>query len=206
MRKYIVEFIGTFLLVFFGCSAALLNAGPMGQLMVGLGLAGIIYAGGHISGAHFNPAVTLSVWLRGKCPSGDVIPYLISQLTGAVLAALTAVYFRGVSQSMRSDEVAKVFLAEVLGSFVLAWVILNVATAKANEGNSFYGLAIGGTVAALSFALGDVSGAAFNPAMALGGWVIGGINGSALWIYMVASFLGGAIAAQVFKLVKAQGD
>lgn len=206
MNKYIVEFIGTFFLVLtIGCAAVLRNAGEGGMLAplaIGSALMVMIFAGGHISGAHFNPAVTLAVFLRGKCPIGDVGPYMIAQVAGAALAAAIVLFLRGTgtTEPLKPD-VAKALLVELLYTFALAYVVLNVATAKGTSGNSFYGLAIGFTVMAGAFAVGPISGGVFNPAVAVGLTIMGASSVINIWIYLVANFAGGALAAVVFKFL-----
>lgn len=202
MNKYLVEFIGTFFLVLtIGCSV--IGGAVPAPLAIGMALAVMIYAGGHISGAHYNPAVTLAVTLRGKCAMGDAVPYMIFQVIGAAAAAF-AVKFLYASKvaAMKAAapiEVAPSLVAEFLFTFALAWVVLNVATSKDNDGNSFYGLAIGMTVLAGAFSVGGISGGAFNPAVAIGAALMGLLDFSQIWIHLVADFAGGAVAAIAFK-------
>ena len=203
MNKYIAEFIGTFFLVLtIGCTVILSGAGVVPPLAIGAALMVMIFAGGHISGAHYNPAVTLGVWIRGRIPMADVIPYWVAQILGACLAALAVSYLHGgeavKAASVNSGHAA---LAELLYTFALVYVVLNVATAKANAGNSFYGLAIGFTVMVGAFAVGGVSGGAFNPAVAVGISVMGLAAWSKLWIYLIANFAGGAAAGLTFKFL-----
>jgi len=201
MNKYIVEFIGTFfLLLTIGCAVIIGGAGISAPLAIGSALMVMIYAGGHISGGHYNPAVTLAVWIRGRCPTADVVPYWVAQLLGAVVASLVLENFRGehTSTAMKLSP-GPALLAEFLFTFALAYVVLNVATAKANSGNSFYGLAIGFTVLAGASAVGSVSSAAFNPAVAVGISLMKLSAWSNLWIYLVANFGGGAAAGLLFK-------
>src|SRR6266853_574879 len=160
MNKYIAELIGTFFLVLtIGCTVIGHGAGPIAPLAIGSALMVMIFAGGHISGGHFNPAVTLGVWLRGKCEAKDVAPYMIFQIMGAVLAAFV-VHFLKARAPVAPLQPATVpaFLAELLFTFALVYVVLNVATAKGTSGNSFYGLAIGFTVVAGAFSVGNISG------------------------------------------------
>jgi aquaporin Z len=208
MNKYIVEFIGTFFLVLtIGCAAVLGHAGEGGMfapLAIGSALMVMIFAGGHISGAHYNPAVTLAVYLRGKCPVADVGPYMLAQVAGAVLAAGIVLFLRGTGAPPPGPLkliVAKALLVEFLYTFALATVVLNVATAKGTSGNSFYGLAIGFTVLAGAFAVGPISGGVFNPAVALAIVIMGVTSWTSIWIYLVANFAGGALAAVVFKML-----
>jgi len=201
MKKYVTELIGTFFLVLtIGCTVIGGGAGVIPPLAIGSALMVMIFAGGHISGAHYNPAVTLGVWLRGRCDTKDVAPYMVSQIVGALLAALVVKFLKGnVPVTAMNPEVGPALLAEFLFTFALAYVVLNVATAKATGGNSFYGLAIGMTVLAGAFAVGGISGGAFNPAVAVGASAMGLFSWANLWIYLVANFLGGAAAALTFK-------
>jgi aquaporin Z len=203
MNKYIAEFIGTFFLVLtVGCTVIPGAAGVIAPLAIGASLMVMIFAAGHISGAHFNPAVTLAVFLRGKCEAKDVIPYWIAQVAAAAVAALVAVFLCGKNGTpMEITNVPAAFAAEFIFTFALAFVVLNVATAKATENNSFYGLAIGMTVMVGAFAVGAISGGAFNPAVAVGASVMRLVNLSQIWIHVVADLAGGAVAAFTFKIV-----
>ena len=201
MNKYIAELIGTFFLVLtIGCTVIGNGAGAFAPLAIGSALMVMIFAGGHISGAHFNPAVTLGVWLRGKCESKDVAPYMIFQIIGAVLAALAVKYLKGGTVvTPLQPATVPALLAEFLFTFALVYVVLNVATAKGTSGNSFYGLAIGFTVLVGAFSVGNISGGAFNPAVAVGISVMGLSSWPNIWIYFAADFVGGAAAAATFK-------
>ena len=203
MNKYITEFIGTFFLVLtVGCSVVIGGAGVIAPLAIGSVLMVMIYAGGHISGGHYNPAVTLGVFIRGKCPAKDVVPYWVSQIVGGVLAALVVGYLKGDIQVKPIVlRTGPALLAEFLFTFALVYVVLNSATSKDNSGNSFYGLAIGFTVLSGAFAVGGISGAAFNPAVAVGISVMGLSVWSNVWIYVVATLLGGLVAGLSFKLL-----
>lgn len=203
MKKYLAEFIGTFFLVLtVGCTVIGSPVGALAPLAIGSALMVMVYAGGHISGGHFNPAVTLGVWLRGKCDAKDVAPYMVSQFIGAVLAALVVKFFKaGIVVRPLQPVALPALLAEFLFTFALVYVVLNAATAKGTAGNSFYGLAIGFTVMVGAFSVGNLSGGAFNPAVALGISVLGLSTWSNIWIYLVADFLGGAAAAGAFKTV-----
>ncbi len=196
MNKYLTEFIGTFFLV--------MGAAMGGAVGASLALMIMVYAGGHISGGHYNPAVTLAVWMRGKIEMNDAIMYWAFQIAAAISASLLIVYFfqDGIASEcadLPSTNI-KAMVAELLGTFALAYVVLNVATAKGNLGNSFYGLAIGGTVLAMATALGKFSGGAFNPAVAIGLCVTKAICWQNIWIYLVGCLGGGALAAIIFSL------
>jgi aquaporin Z len=202
-RKWIVEFIGTFFLVYvIGC-VSLQDHVLLGPLAIGASLMVMIFAGGHISGGHYNPAVTLGVWIRGACSALEAGLYLFAQVIGAIVAALAAGFLLGHGSSPAASTVtaAQVMLAEALGTFALVYTVLNVAAAPATAGNSFYGLAIGFTVFAQAVAVGKVSGGAFNPAVAIGVAVLGLANGANLWIYWLSEFVGAGVAALFFLVV-----
>lgn len=203
MNKYLVELIGTFFLVLtVGCTVLAGGTGVIPPLAIGAALMVMIFAGGHVSGGHYNPAVTLGVWVRGRCDTKDVGPYMVSQVIGASLAAAAVKYLRQSAQiTPMVPAVGPVLLAEFLFTFALVFVVLNTATAKGTSGNSFYGLAIGMTVMTGAFAVGDISGGAFNPAVAVGISIIGLSAWSNLWLYLVANFLGGYAAALAFKAI-----
>ena len=172
----------------------------MAPLAIGSVLMVMIYAGGHISGAHYNPAVTLAVWLRGRCSTQDMPIYMIVQaIAGAVAAALVLFLKSGAEISAGSPEIVPALLVEFLFTFAFAYVVLNAATSKNTEGNSFYGLAIGFTVLAGAYAAGNISGGAFNPAVAVGITVMGLSSINNIWIFLVANFLGGATAGLLFN-------
>src|SRR5207237_6351533 len=171
MNKYIAEFIGTFFLVLtVGCTVIGAGSRVIAPLAIGAALMVMVFAGGHISGGHYNPAVTLGIFIRGKLQSADVVPYWIAQLTGAAVAALLVnkVLRAGVAVTPIALHVGPALLAEFLFTFALVYVVSRAATAEGTSGNSFYGLAIGMTVMTGAFAVGDISGGAFNPAVALG--------------------------------------
>ncbi|MES1215719.1 MAG: aquaporin [Bacteroidota bacterium] len=197
MKKYITEFIGTFFLVL---TIGLTNG--VNPLAIGAVLMVMIYAGGHISGGHYNPAVTLAVLIRKRISTSDALVYMGSQVAGGLIAALIVSVFREDLPVEASQPlvISKAIIAEVLGTFALAYVVLNVATAKANAGNSYFGLAIGFTVMAMAYGLGQYSGGAFNPAVAVGASVMKMFEWSNIWIYVIGCFAGGALAALVFKI------
>jgi aquaporin Z len=202
-RKLIVEFIGTFFLVYVVGCVSLQEHVLLGPLAIGASLMVMIFAGGHISGAHYNPAVTLGVWIRGACSTVEAGFYLVAQVIGAIVASLAAVFLlgHGSSPAASTVSVAQVMMAEALGTFALVYTVLNVATAPATSGNSFYGLAIGFTVFTQAVAVGKISGGAFNPAVAIAVAVLGLANGANLWIYWLSEFLGAGIAAVFFLVV-----
>jgi aquaporin Z len=203
MNKYITEFIGTFFLVLtIGCTVIPGAPGVIPPLAIGAALMVMIFAGGHVSGAHYNPAVTLAVFIRGRCPAKDVVPYWLAQIVAAVAAAFTAMFLFGKSGTpMEIANVPQALTAEFLFTFALAYVVLNSATAKGTSGNSFYGLAIGMTVMVGAFSVGAISGGAFNPAVAVGIGLMKLVNFSQIWIHLSADLVGGLLAAIVFKII-----
>ena len=196
MNKYITEFIGTFFFVLtIGC-AVLGELGNFAPIAIGCALMVMVYAGGHISGGHYNPAVTLGVFIRGKCSASDIVPYWIAQLAGAAAAAFAVMYLRSAAVPEAANPVENkllAFVAEFLFTFALVYVVLNVATAAANAGNSYFGLAIGFTVMAGAFAVGNISGGAFNPAVAVGGAIMKLFSFQEIWVHIAAE-LAAAVA------------
>jgi aquaporin Z len=201
IRKMVVEFIGTFVLVF-TVGAAVRSGAALAPLAIGGALMVMVYAGGHISGGHYNPAVTLAVLIRGRIDRGDAFRYWIAQLAGGLLAALVV---RAVVTASQAHAVAPVghgmasaLVVELLFTFALAYVVLNVATSKDSPENSYYGLAIGSTVMVGAVAVGGISGGAFNPAVVVGGATMGLFASSTL-IYLVAQLIAGAGAGLAFR-------
>jgi len=212
--KLVVEFIGTFFLVFtVGMTVKSPDAAALAPLAIGSALMIMVYAGGHISGGHYNPAVTLGVALRGKISWADAVPYWIAQFIGGVAAAAAVSFIKATAvgglpapAGAAAYTIPAQLLVEFLFTFALVYVVLNSATAKGTEGNSFYGLAIGFTVVVGAFAAGPVSGGAFNPAVAVGAAAMDIASWEGIWIPLAADFLGGAVAAIVFKAFDMGGD
>src|SRR6476620_10697036 len=191
MNKYAAEFIGTFFLVLtVGCTLIGNGAGAFAPLAIGSALMVMVFAGGHISGGHFNPAVTLGVLMRGRLKPVHAVPYIIAQVVAA--AVVTQLLRTGATVTPIAPKLVPALIAEFLFTFALVYVVLNAATADGTSGNSFYGLAIGMTVMTGAFAVGDISGGAFNPAVAVGISVMGISSWSNLWIYLLADFAAGA--------------
>jgi aquaporin Z len=202
---YLTEAVGTFFLVL-TVGLTVLQGTPLAPIAIGSALMVMVYMGGHVSGAHYNPAVTLAVWLRGKLPARDVVPYWVAQLVGAVLAALVvyALTGRTFAPAPGPDVGAgRALLVEGLFTFALALVVLNAATSRLTEGNSFYGLAIGFTVLVGAFAGGAISGGAFNPAVGVGPALVDAALGGGtlrhVWLYLVGPLAGAAVAAALFR-------
>lgn len=201
MKKLVVEFIGTFFLVF----VAMMTGNP---LAIGAVLMVMVYAGGHISGAHYNPAVTLAVSIRKKISPAEAASYMIVQIIAGFAAAFIAFYFLHPNfkapAPMANINILKPAFIETIFTFALAYVVLNVATHSKTAGNSFYGLAIGFTITAAAFTGGAISGGAFNPAVGIGPVLIDTFlnHGNSLahvWLYVICPFLGAAIAALLFN-------
>jgi aquaporin Z len=210
MKKPLVEFIGTFFLVS-TVGNTVLDPGSVGDLApiaIGAILMTMIFAGGHISGGHYNPAVTLAVLLRGKCPLKEAITYWAAQIFAALVAAAVVLFLKGYPPAPAPVEFhpARALVAEFIGTFALAFVVLNVATAKGTEGNSFYGLAIGFTVLAQAFAVGPISGGAFNPAVATGISTLGLVSWTNFWVYLIGDLGGSALAALAFFYTNPKPD
>ncbi|HZW99660.1 MAG TPA: MIP/aquaporin family protein [Trueperaceae bacterium] len=210
MRAYLMEFIGTFFLVF-TIGLVVIQGVAMAPLAIGFALMVMVYAGGHVSGGHYNPAVSLGAVLRGALPMRELLPYWISQVLGALVAAWIARVVAGGAFTVAPGPDAgwlPALLTEFLFTFALVMVVLASATAKDTNGNSFYGLAIGGTVAVGAFAGGAISGGAFNPAVGIGPIVVDAFAGGGvgqLWLYIVGPLLGGVLAAAVFPLLHPEG-
>ena len=197
--KLIVEFIGTLFL----CLVVVLSGNA---LAAGVTLMIMIYAGGHISGGHFNPAVTTSVFLRGKISKAEAIQYLIAQGSAAIAAVILALIWKDSSPVMGNFTFklfSRALCGEILGTFALTYVVLNMATTKALEGNQFYGAAIGLTVFAMASTF---TGAAFNPAVALTQAIGGGGSGMVIITCLIGATIGAFASAYVVNILQAKAD
>ena len=208
LKKYIVEFIGTFFLVLTYCMAIFGKvSADLQPVAVGTILMGLTYSMGYFSGGQFNPAISLAVFLRGKITLKEMGFYIAAQFIGSGVAAVTTAVLIAAKPTVAPMVTPQYFsmgsalLAEVLGSFALVWVVLNVATSKSLEGNNFYGLAIGFTVTGLMFTLGSVSGSAFNPAIAVASGIAHLSSWNTLWIYLLGGFGGAALATMAYRYV-----
>ena len=204
MKKIIVEFIGTFFLVL-TIGLAGINPGidALVPLVIGSVLMVMVYAGGHVSGAHYNPAVTIAAAIRGACKRSEVVPYITAQVFGALAAGLVVGFFRyeEVAAPITFNSIPALLTAEFLFTFALCYVVLNVATSKSTNGNSYYGLAIGFTVMVGVFCVGPISGGVFNPAVAVGLISQNILSIGSAWLYFLAQFAGAVLAAFVYKVV-----
>ena len=200
-RKYVVELIGTFFLVF-TVAVSSLSRSTFTPLAAGAALMVMVYAGGHISGGHYNPAVTMAALWRRRIGLADAGAYWIVQLAAGLIAGFVAhaVVNPGSVATLHPTgrNVAAVALVEFVFTFALCYVVLNVATSKDQVDNSFFGLAIGFTVLAGAFAAGGISGGAFNPAVSLGAAAGGLFAWSTLWVYIVVQAVAGIAAGLTF--------
>ena len=209
MKKYLTELIGTFFLVFTVCLAAGGNA-SVPPLAIGASLMVMVYMGGPISGGHYNPAVSIAALLGGKLPGRELVPYLVAQFAGSIVAAWVGFWILRHPFAPEPAPTAtgmQALAVEFLYTFALCLVVLNVATSKRSAGNSYFGLAIGFTVLVGAFAGGPVSGGAFNPAVGLGPILVNAIEAKGsfgnAWLYIVGPCLGAVAAAQVFNFQEA---
>jgi len=203
--KLLTEFVGTF--IFLTAIALSGNAGAFAPLAIGLTLMAMVYMGGHVSGAHYNPAVTFGLWLRRAIPASTMGLYWLAQLVAGVLAFVLAYLVAGKTGGIQPGAGVNAMSAtavEILFTTALVLVVLNVAATRETAGNSYYGLAIGVTVAAGAFTVGPISGAAFNPAVGIGATFIAAVSSqgtwSDLWFYIVGPLAGAAIGAAIHWL------
>jgi aquaporin Z len=202
----LTEFIGTFFLVLVVALVVSANPiSPVAGLAVGLTLAALVYMGGHISGAHYNPAVSLAVLLRGKLAPAEMGAYWGVQLVAGILAACVGAYLSGATVAQIGGmAMPQALVAEILFTFALALVVLNVAVSAGTQGNPYFGLAIGLTLAGAAVAVGGISGSILNPAVGIGlavaNILMGGGTFGNSWIYVVGPLVGGALAAGVFGM------
>ncbi len=203
--RLLTEFVGTF--VFLSVIALSGPAGALAPLVIGLALAAMVYMGGHVSGAHYNPAVTFGLFLRGVITPPTMGLYWLTQLAAGMLAFWFAFLLTGHSGGIHPGAGVYWYTAvaaELVFTAALVLVVLNVAATKETAGNSYYGLAIGFTVAVGAFSVGPISGAAFNPAVAFGATAGAALfqqgSWSDLWIYLVGPLLGAAIGAGIHIL------
>ncbi|MCR5260822.1 MAG: aquaporin [Candidatus Gastranaerophilales bacterium] len=207
LKKYVVEIIGTFFLVFTVASAVLMAGdGVIAPISIGFALMIMVYAGGHISGGHYNPAVSLAAAIRGALEWKQILPYWISQAIGAAVAVLLASRFAEIPETAAAPEaITALVVGEFLFTFALCYVVLQVATSKKTEGNSYYGFAIGATVTVGAFAVGGIlCPGAFNPAVALGLNLMHAVTCKAACIIAATNLVAGACAAITYKFVNSE--
>lgn len=202
-RKYLVEFIGTFFLVFTVISAVTFGAeGVIPPIVIGFALMIMVYAGGHISGGHYNPAVSLAAAIRGALPVKQIIPYWISQILGAAAASVITIPFAIDPPTFEccAYNPISMIIGEFLFTFALCYVVLQTATSRYLDGNSFYGLAIGSTVTVGAFAVGGtLCYGAFNPAVAVGLGMLHITCWNCIAITITANIIAAIAAAFVYK-------
>jgi aquaporin Z len=207
MNRYLTELVGTFFLVL-AIGLSVIGEAHLAPIAIGGMLMVMVFMGGHVSGAHYNPAVSLAVFIRGKIGFIDMIMYWVFQLIGAIAAATIArwvIMGKGIcAEPISTNHVAAALVFEFLITFALALVVLNVATAKGTSGNSFYGLAIGFTVVAGAIASDHISAGAFNPAVGVAITLMG-VPARDIWIYVVGPLAGAVAAAGFFRVQNPQG-
>ena len=202
LHKLIAEFIGTFFLALTICTAAVHgSAGEYAPFAIASTLMVMIYGLGHVSGAHFNPAVTVGIWLRGACEKDEVAPYIAVQVIAGAAAALVSANLLITDPSVTALELdmTQTIGAEFLYTFALVFVILNVATSEATAGNGYYGAAIAFVVLAGALTVGGISGGSFNPAVTGALFTSGAIEAADIWMHLVPQLVAGVVAAQAFK-------
>ena len=206
MKNYVTEFVGTFFLVL-TIGLTVLQGSQFAPLAIGASLMIMVYAGGHVSGGHYNPAVSLAAMLRGALAKSEYVPYVVSQILGATAAAFVARMILGKTFAPTPGDghsAMHALIIEFLFTFALCYVVLGSAVSKKTQGNSFYGLAIGFTIVVGAFAGGAISGGAYNPAVGIGPTIlnatVGGGSWSALWIYIVGPLAGAVVAASMFGM------
>lgn len=205
MGKYLVEFLGTFFLVLTVCLTAVFATNALAPLAIAAVLMAAIYAGGPVSGGHYNPAVSLAARLSQKLPPLDFLRYLLCQCSAAV-AALYLASFLLPHEPLTALNLTPIraAVAEALFTFLLAFVVLNVATVKAVAGNSYFGLAIGLVVLAGALAVGAISGGAFNPAVSLALALGGALRMPDLAAHLAGQCAGAFLAAGAFRAIHAR--
>ncbi len=206
LKKYLVEAIGTFFLVMtvICCSYSAQGLAPLAIAGV---LIAIVYAGGHISGGHYNPAVSIAACIRGALPLKQFIPYAVAQCLGGIIAVWIFYLMIGQIQVFRPSDfqVVPLLTAEILFTFALCYVVLQTATVKETNGNSYFGFAIGITVLAGAVAVGGTFCAgAFNPAVALSVGMVNAVSWKLAGLTILANIIGGILAALAFKLTYAE--
>ena len=203
LKKCLVEFIGTFFLVFtIGCALFPNASGSFPPMAIGFVLMVMVYAGGHISGGHYNPAVSLAAAIRGALNWRNFVPYLIAQFTGGVLAALLAGYIVAIPPyaNETSFSMIPMIICEFLFTFALCYTVLHTATSEDNRGNSYFGLAIGSIVLVGLLATAGTCYGAFNPAVAVGVFTMGITKVKLILATILTNFVAGAAAAGVYKI------
>lgn len=202
LKKCLVEFIGAFFLIFtVGCTVFSGGEGVIPAIAIGFVLMVMVYAGGHVSGGHYNPAVSFAAAVRGALPWKDMVPYWVAQLLGGVVAAYAVMDLVTVpAVTEETFDICGLVLFEFLFTFALCYVVLHTATDKDTEGNSFYGLAIGSTVLVGAFASAGICHGAFNPAVALGLLTMSAATAKVVGITALTNLVGGLAAGLVYKI------
>lgn len=203
LKKYLTEVVGTFFLVLTVFCCSFNSLGIAAPFAIATVLAAMVYAGGHISGGHYNPAVSLAACIRGALPVKQFIPYIIAQFLGGVVAVFTFYFLVGEKTVFVPADfnTCQLLVAEILFTFALCYVVLQTATVKKTEGNSYFGFAIGITVLAGALSVGGTfCSGAFNPAVALSAGIANALSWKLAGYTMLANVIGGILAAIIFKL------
>ncbi len=198
-KKLIAEFIGTFFLL-------LIVALTENPIAIGIGLTALVYMGGYISGAHYNPAVTLALFINKKITASGAGAYMLTQFIAAIFASYAYFLIHGnhfIPQMGKNSSFTSAFLIELLFTFLLASVVLHVAVTDKTKGNNYFGIAIGFTLGAAAFAGGTISGGAFNPAVGVGPLLFdithAANHGTSFLLYLLGPFIGGTLAGTLYK-------
>ncbi len=211
--KCLAEGVGTFVLVFCGTGAIVvdgLSGGQLGHVGValtfGLVVTAMVYTFGEVSGAHINPAVTIAFWAAGRFAARRILPYVGAQVLGAISASLLLRWLfpdaQGLGATVYAGPVAQALVLEAILTFVLMLVIIHVATGSREVG-TLAGIAIGATVALEALFAGQITGASMNPARSLGPALVGG-EMAGLWLYVVGPVAGGLLGVGVWQLTGSQ--
>lgn len=172
----------------------------MAPLAVGAVLGSLVFAGAHVSGAHYNPAVSLAVFLSSKLSLFTLIGYWVVQFIGAIMAAFVVAYLKGnIASTALTIAFWPTLIGEFLFSFALCFVALNTTAKNETIPNSYFGWAIGFIVLAGAYSVGPITGAAFNPAVAVGFGFLNLFLWANMWVYFVAALIGAAISALIFR-------
>ncbi len=200
MKRLCMEFLGTFFFIL--CIAMSFNPIAIASMLMVW-----VYIGAYVSGAHYNPLVSLAMAFRGHLSCRELLCYWLAQILGGIVAFLVAMHYHGHAMLVAPAShmsLLQAFVMEVLLSFVFALIILVIGTAEKYRGNQIFGFAIGYSIPALTGVGGSISGGVFNPAIAIGAAIVGFIAGvpfewSHLCMYIISSFVGAILAAMAYR-------
>ncbi len=214
MKKYLAEFLGTFALVFCGTGAIVIDQVTNGAVShvgvaftFGLIVTAMIYCFGEVSGAHLNPSVTIAFWVAGRFDKKEIIPYIISQLAGAIAASLVLKLLfpsnQTLGDTMPEGSNMKSFILEIILTYFLMLVIINVSQGSRETG-TLAGIAIGSVVLLEAMFAGPICGASMNPARSLAPALIS-YNLQAIWIYIAGPITGASLASITWRFMNGLG-